>query len=106
MLSCPARLSISLMSPKLFGTPKVVDELHDVIVRQGSSFKFDIVALKRHSHEPDLERIETLTDMVQHFHRAGSALFQFIDDAILRLELFFLLLKILTAFTCSFSFAT
>jgi hypothetical protein len=75
---------------KLLGTPKVIDELDDIVVRDGSTFKFDIVALQRHPHKPDFERIQALTDMIEHFHRSGSALLQFIDDAILGFELFFL----------------
>ena len=86
----------------MISSTEIVHKFDHIIVGQRATFELDAVAFQIQAHQPDLQRIQALTDMVQHFHRAGPAFLQLIDDAVLGFELLLLFLKILYRFDLLF----
>src|SRR6185436_14110063 len=65
--------------PKELRAPKIVYELHDVVIGQGPSVQFHLVALDGHGHEPEFERVQALAHEIHHPDRPSPGLFKLVD---------------------------
>src|SRR5437868_14299962 len=66
---CPTFLKIDIR--KILGTAQVIHKFDHVIIGRSTTFEINFLPRDCDSYEPDFQRLQAMTDMIEHLYRSG-----------------------------------